>query len=34
MADLTCLNEACVLHNLKERFITVSRHIRDFFVLL
>lgn len=30
MADLTCLNEASVLHNVKERYFSGLIYVRDF----
>ena len=33
MADLTCLNEASVLHNVKERYYSGLIYVRIFFVL-
>lgn len=31
MADLTCLNEACVLHNLKDRYYSGLIYVSTFF---
>lgn len=33
MADLTCLNEACVLHNIKERYYSGLIYVSSSFVI-